>query len=131
MFSVEALRQLFSVEALLAVNTGVFILLVIRIWNGSPAMFAQWIAYRRAKAEEKTAEYSRLRNENKRIDDRCIKLEERVDSVEEAERRCRAELVEKERRIANLEGLQQGRGEARQELTILESAKRLGDDKSE
>lgn len=90
-----------------------FGLLVLRMWNGAPAMFAQWIAYRRAKAEEKAADWSRLR-------DHCTFLIE-------AEERCRVELNEVKGRLASLEGWMAGQGQARQEAAGVVALDRLKD----
>lgn len=111
-----ALRQIFSLESAAWIFVAVVSLFVMRMWNGAPAMFAQWIAYKRAKAEEKAADWSRLR-------DHCAFLIE-------AEERCRTELGEVERRLAKLEGYAEGQGNARQEaagIVALERARRRDD----
>lgn len=119
MISAEALRQFFSVQTFLGVQTAALILLVVRVWNGSPAMFAQWLAYRRAKAEEKHADFNRLREEITRLD--ASAKESR-----QAEARCNDELLDVKKRLAVVEGYQIGRGQAAQDVAILQGGSRLG-----
>lgn len=111
-----AVRDILSVEGAAWTGTLVLALFVLRMWNGAPAMFEQWISYRRAKAEEKAADWSRLR-------DHC-------NFLIEAEERCRAELGDVERRLAKLEGYAEGQGNARQEAAGIVAIERLGQDKS-
>lgn len=117
-------------------TTGSVILLVIRVWNGIPKFMEQWLALRAAKAAEKAADWSRMRdllndqgNILKGQGNEITRLGEEVKRSREAERNCEEELADKERRIATLEGLNMGRGQARQEAAIIESAKRIVDDK--
>lgn len=107
-----AVRDILSVEGAAWTGTLVLALFVLRMWNGAPAMFEQWISYRRAKAEEKAADWSRLR-------DHC-------NFLIEAEERCRAELGDVERRLAKLEGYAEGQGNARQEAAGIVAIERLG-----
>lgn len=113
-----ALRQIFSLENAAWVGVALCFLFIARMWNGAPAMFQQWIAYRKAVAEEKQAHWVPLLAENKRLDERCIRLEK-------AEERCRDELMDVKGRISVLEGYQIGKGQLRQELTIIEATERL------
>lgn len=118
MDDVNSLRQIFSVaNAAWAVVTIAF-LFAVRMWNGAPAMFEQWVALRRANAEEKAADWSRLRDENKRLDDRCIRLEA-------AEERCRIELSSVKERLSTLEGYMAGQGRASQEAAGIVAIERL------
>src|SRR5688572_20891768 len=59
----DAIGQILSVEGAAWTATIIIGLLVARIWSASPAMFAQWIEYRRAKAAEKSADWDRIRAE--------------------------------------------------------------------
>jgi hypothetical protein len=111
MLNVDALRQFFSVQGAAWTSTCILALFVVRMWNASPAMFAQWIAYRRLRAEERTADWTRRGDEIKRLSD--------------AEQRCVAELLDVKKRLATLEGYQIGRGQAAQDVTIFEGSKRL------
>lgn len=110
----------------------VLCLVAVRVWSGLPNFMDRWLALKAARAAEKAADWTRMRDlikdqggEIKRINSRCT-------AVEEAEQKCREELVvtkadlaDKELRIARLEGYQIGRGEAAQQVTILESTKRM------
>lgn len=99
-------------------SAGIFALLAIRVWSGIPNLMEKWLAFRIARAAEKTADWDRRGDELNRLDARCIKLEE-------AEQKCRDELADAKERIAVLEGYQIGRGAVRQELTIIESTDRV------
>lgn len=129
MADAEALRQIFSVPTAAWTGVALLALFIWRMWNGSPAMFQQWIEYRKAKAAEKAADWKRLRDEISRGDERYARLEGRADKLEEAEQQCREDLASAKERIATLEGLNMGRGMARQEAAIIESAKRITDEK--
>ena len=113
-----AVGQMFSVEVAAWSATAILLLFVIRMWNGSPAMFAQWIEWRRLKAAEKASDWTRLRDE--------------IDRLSEAEKACRADhaksvrdhadtvtkLADATHRIAALEGYYFGQGSARQEAVV-------------
>lgn len=113
MVDVQAVKDLFSVESASWASFAVLCLLVARVWNGSPAMFAQWLAYKRAKAEEKAAAYNQLR-------DHC-------NFLMDAEERCRTELNEVKSRLAALEGYMAGQGKASQEAAGIVAIERLRD----
>lgn len=119
----DALRSIFSLQSAAWTGIAILFLFLVRLWKGLPAVFAQWVAWRQVKALEKAADWTRLRDENKRLDDRCKRLEV-------SEEKCRSELADLQTRLAIVEGYQIGRGEAAQEVTIIESGKRLGKDKS-
>jgi hypothetical protein len=112
----------FSLEGAAWTATAFIGLLVVRVWNGSPAMFAQWIAYRRAKAEERASDWTRLRNDNARLDERCQRLEI-------AEERCREELANVKARVCALEGYELGKGKARQDAAGIVAVERLEADR--
>lgn len=113
MADVLALRQILSVESAAWVAVALLFLFVMRMWNGAPAMFQQWIAYKRAKAEEKAADWSRLR-------DHC-------NFLMQAEEKCRSELNDVKGRLANLEGYMAGQGRASQEAAGIVAIERLKD----
>lgn len=120
----QALQQIFSLESAAWSAVGLLFLFVIRLWNGSPAMFAQWIAYRRARAEEKAADWLRLREE--------------IGRLAEAEERCRkdfralhAEHMRVLERIASLEGYMAGQGQARNEAAGVVAMERLAQRKGD
>ena len=106
-----ALKQILSIESAAWVAVAFFFVFIVRMWNGGPAMFQQWIAYKRAKAEEKASDWSRLR-------DHCSFLME-------AEERCRTELNEVKSRLATLEGYMAGQGKASQEAAGVVALERL------
>lgn len=106
-----ALRQIFSLESAAWIAVAIIFLFVVRMWNGAPAMFEQWIAYKRAKAEEKSADWARLR-------DHCSFLMK-------AEENCRSELNEVKGRLATLEGYMAGQGKASQEAAGVVALERL------
>lgn len=116
------LARIFTLEGAAWASTFLIAVLVVRLWSGSPAMFAQWIEYRRAKAAERAADWTRLRDENKRLDERCRRLEV-------AEERCRDELGEVKTRLSTLEGYELGRGKAAQEASNIVAIERLEADK--
>lgn len=103
-------------------SAGVLALLAIRIWSGIPHLMEKWLAFRIARAAEKTADWNRRGDELNRLDARCVKLEQ-------AEQRCRDDLADAKQRIAVLEGYQIGKGQLRQELTIIDATERMEKDK--
>lgn len=111
-----ALKEIFSLESAAWIAVAILFLFVVRMWNGAPAMFEQWIAYKRAKAEEKSADWSRLR-------DHCSFLMQ-------AEENCRAELNDVKGRLATLEGYMAGTGRAAQEAAGIVAIERLGRDEN-
>lgn len=120
MFDAEALRQMFSIQSAAWTFVALIFLFIWRMWNGAPAMFAQWIAYRTHKASEKAAHWNRLQVEIARLS--------------EAERKCRADFdelhdgfVKVKAEIAELRGYQAGYGRASQEAAGVVAIERLGD----
>jgi len=116
MIDALAIKQIFSLESAAWIAVSILFLFVMRTWNGAPAMFQQWVAYKKAKAEEKAADWSRLR-------DHCNFL---ID----AEERCRTELNEVKTRLATLEGYMAGQGQARQEAAGVVALDRLTDQRN-
>ncbi len=110
--------RIFSVRGAAWTATIFIGFLVMRLWSSSPAMFQQWIEYKKAKASEKAADWTRLRDENKRIDERCQRLET-------AEERCRNELILVKERLAVLEGYEIGQGKSRQEAANIVAQERI------
>jgi hypothetical protein len=81
-------------------------------------MFAQWIAYKQAKAAEKAAHWNRLQTE--------------ITRLSEAERQCRQdfdklhdEFVEMKSTLSELRGYQAGYGRAHQEAAAIVASERL------
>jgi Tfp pilus assembly protein PilN len=118
------LERFFTITGAAWTATGFIGLLVIRMWSGAPAVFAQWVAYRRAKAEERSADWTRLRDENARLDGRCQRLEI-------AEEKCRDELADVKQRLSALEGYELGKGKARQDAANIVAIERLQDEKKD
>lgn len=116
----DVLDQIFSLQTAAWTANAILLLFVVRMWNGAPAMFAQWIAYRRAKAEEKSSDWSRLREEITRLDSRCDDLQTEVDECRKREGDWMGRAIAAESALA-------GRGQAAQEVTILQSKRRLAD----
>jgi hypothetical protein len=112
--------QFFTVGTAAWTSTCLLALLVARLWNGAPAMFQQWIEWRRLVAAAKTADWDRRGEELARLDERCIRLEE-------AEQTCREELANAKGRIAVLEGYQIGQGMAAQQAAGVVALDRLKD----
>lgn len=117
MLSLESLRHLFSLQSAAWTSTAILFLLAVRMWNGAPAMFAQWIAYRQAKAAERSGDWSRLRAEITRLDERCDHLQKEVDE-------CREREAEWMHRAIAAEAFQLGEGEALQKAQRIVSADR-------
>lgn len=118
MIDEAALHSIFSVQSAAWTATALLAVFVVRMWNGSPAMFEQWIAYRTAKAAEKAADWNRLRDEIKRLS--------------EAEKQCRgdymllhAQHMEVLSRLTSLEGYMAGQGKASQEAAGIVAIERL------
>lgn len=93
--------------------TTILALVVMRLWSSLPQLLDKWLAFRSAKSAERAADWTRLRDE--------------VIRLGAGEARCRQELADVTRRLAQLEGFAAGRGEARQEAAIIESARRIVD----
>lgn len=111
-FDADALRQIFSVQSAAWTFTALIFLFVWRMWNGAPAMFSQWIAYKQAKAAEKAAHWNRLQTEITRLSD--------------AERQCRqdfdklhSDFIDIKAQLSELRGYQAGYGRAHQEAAAI------------
>lgn len=94
-----------------------FGLLVVRLWSSIPQLLDKWLAFRTAKAAEKAADWTRIRDE--------------VIRLSEAEERCRRELADVTRRLAEIEGYELGRGKARQDAANIVALDRLQNDTKE
>lgn len=132
-FDSDALSQILNPTTGTFTIAGLIALGLWRFWNGLPAVMAQWIAWRQTVASQKLAreqqihdakheDWTRLRDEVSRIDNRCKALEEE-------NHECRQNLAAAIHRIAQLEGYQLGRGQAAQEAQRFESTQRIVDDK--
>lgn len=124
-----ALKQIFSIQSAAWAGIALLFLLIVRMWNGAPAMLETWILWRQSRAAEKASDWHRLREEIRRLS--------------EAEERCRrdyAELHRKHmelhqeyadlgRRVAELEGYHIGQGRASQEAAGIVALERMKDKK--
>jgi hypothetical protein len=113
-----AVNQILSVRGALWTLVLIVSMFIIRMWNGSPAMFQQWIEYRKARAAEKSADWDRLRAE--------------IIRLSEAERQCREDydklfeqLMELRKQLSHLEGYMAGQGKAAQEAAGIVAIERL------
>lgn len=88
-----ALREVFSLTSGIWTMVAILALGVWRMWNGLPAVMAQWIAWRQQKQAEqlaklqatedaKSADWSRLRDEVARLAGRIEYLEGKVAECE-------------------------------------------------
>lgn len=114
-----------------AVGTGIIFLIGAAIWSRIPAFMAQWLEFKKARAAEKAADWTRLRDEIRFLgaalqSEREERRIERIEQQAENER-CRSELAAAVRRIAELEGFMMGQGHARAEAQTIVSIERLTD----
>lgn len=109
----------------MAVIAAAAVLFVFRAWNGVPAFMAQLLEIKKAAAAEKAADWTRLRDEIIRLDQRFRDERERSDRRQEAQEleneKCRRDLAELRDEHANekaervrLERLMLAEGEIRQ-----------------
>lgn len=127
-----ALKQIFSLQSATWTIAALIALFIIRLWNGAPAMFAQWVEWRKAVAEAKTAEasrvaaekaadWSRLRDEIVRLSDAERKCREDFDALHERfierEKAHFLEMGEVKNELSVLRGYMEGLGNARQEAS--------------
>lgn len=134
----RALASIFSLTTGVWTIAGILALTTWRIWNGLPAVMAQWVAWRQAKmadklareqaaAEAKAADWSRLRGEVDRLLGRVDTLEEKCDKLEGEVDACRQREAEWMRRAIEAEAALMGRGRADQEAQLIVSAERQKD----
>lgn len=95
---------------------GVFALLAVVL----TALIRAWPAIR-AKVNEAR------RDQDAATDHLLDRYEKRLAALEESEARCRKELAETERRVAELEGFMMGQGKARQDAANIVAVERLTD----
>lgn len=129
----DLLARVFSLTSGVWTIAGLLFLFLLRVWTSVPAIMEKWIEWRKVKAAEKASDWTRLRDEIVRLSnmlhgERNEASDFRREQLAENER-CREELASALTRIAVLEGYEQGRGEARQEVAVLSSAARLIEEK--
>lgn len=136
----SALARLFSLEAGVWSIAAILMLGVWRMWNGLPAVMAQWVAWRQTKLtaqlarekainEAKDQDWARLRDEVGRLVGRVQSLEGKCDTLESEVDACRQREGEWMRRAIEAEAALMGRGRADQEAQRIVSAERQADAK--
>lgn len=125
-----ALRQIFSLQSATWTIAALLSLFLLRLWNGAPAMFAQWVEWRKTvaaaraaeaarNAAEKAADWTRLRDEIVRLSDAERKCREDFDALHdrfiEREQAHTDEMASLRNEVAQLRGYMEGRGNAAQE----------------
>lgn len=125
----EALRAIFSVENAAWTATLLLMLFLVRMWNGAPAVFAQWIEWRRSIAEAQAAERKQTA-EDKAAD--WGRLREEISRLTEAEQKCRESFdqlhdnfLNLRQELADLRGYLAGQGRASQEAAGIVAIERL------
>lgn len=109
-----------AIDQILSYRLAAFLVVVInglvafRLWVILPALFQHWLAKRRAVAEEKAADWGRLRDEVKRLSERLKEEEDECVDLRRALRECESSGAEWMRRAIKSEAFQQGRAEVRQ-----------------
>jgi len=112
-----ALSQMFSTTSAAWVAVFILALFVARLWSGAPAVLDKWLAWRAAKAAERSAYWDRLLQEIGRLDDRCDHLQKEVDACREREGEWMA-------RATAADAYQLGEGEALQKAQRIVSTER-------
>lgn len=118
MVDANALKQIFSLQSAAWTGVALLFLFVVRMWSGAPAMLEQWVALRRARAEERAADWVRLREE--------------ITRLSKAEQQCREDYaslhtkhMEVVERLTVLESYHIGQGKAAQEAAGIVAIERL------
>lgn len=115
MSSEGALAQIFSTAGAAWTATTILALVALRMWSGLPQLLDKWLAYRTARAAEKAADWTRLRDEIERLQAWCSELQKEVDE-------CRRREGEWMARAIAAEAAHLGFGEAHQEAQRILSA---------
>ena len=106
-----------ALDSIFSIRNGVWslvVLVIATIWRGWPAFLGSWVARRKALAEEKAADWVRLRDEVKRY-------LERLTEVEGRHAQCEADLrAEREARINAIAALNDALAGERAERMRLE-----------
>lgn len=90
------------------------------VLRSGPSFLERWNERLRDKDAAKAGDWSRLRGEIKRLDERCAQIEER-------EQECQHNLADALQRIGQLEGYNLGIGEAHQTAQRIVSSERAKD----
>jgi hypothetical protein len=122
-----------ALNAILSTRNGVWTLVVLvfillwRGWQYVPAIITAWSARRKALADEKDADWTRIRGEAKLYADEAHRYSDRLAAVERREDECREQLRDALHRLAQVEGFMMGQGKARQEAANIVAIERLTD----
>lgn len=109
--------RLYSATTFLA---AIFAANVVALFKAWPLIMARINERHRDKEAGKSGDWSRLRAEITRLDERCDHLQREVDE-------CREREGEWMQRAITAEAYRLGRGQAAQDVTIFEATKRLKD----
>ena len=130
MVDAQAIKQLFSTE-----NTtlGIFFvvcLFVWRMWHSGPAVGETWILWQQTKAAQKVSDWSRLRDEIRRLSEAEVRCRKDYDDLHRKHMELHQEYADLGRRVAELEGYNVGQGRASQEAAGIVAIERMkGKDK--
>ncbi len=91
---------------------------MVALFKSWPAIMAKVNEARRDSEAAKAGDWTRLRGEIDRLDERCAQIEER-------EQECQRQLTDALHRIGELEGYNLGVGKANQEAAGIVAAERL------
>lgn len=126
-----ALKQILSIQNAAWIAVALLFLFIVRMWNGAPAMLETWILWQQSKSAEKVSDWSRLREEIRRLSDSERECRERFDSLHrrfiEREEAHHREIAELRSEVGELRGYLTGQGKASQEaagVVALERSKR-------
>lgn len=129
MVDAGAVSDIFSLTS--AAWSGVLVLGIIawRLWNGLPAVMAQWVAWRQAKLAAQLAREKAI-NEAKdtdwtRLRDEVGRLSGRVETLEREVAACHDREFEWMSRALRAEAINQGQGEVRQAAAAASAEVRL------
>lgn len=110
----DLLPHILQLGPLYAVALAVSVVII----RAGPSFMQRWNERLRDLSRAKAGDWSRLRGEIARLDERCRLIESREED-------CRRELAGAVGRIAELEGYNAGQGRAAQEAQLIVSAERL------
>lgn len=122
MVDAAVLREILSLESAAWAAVAMLFLLVVRMWNGAPAIMETWILYKQSREAAKAGDWHRLREEIRRLSE----SEERCRRDYQQLHRQHMEVIE---RLSALEGYMAGQGKASQEAAGIVALERLKDKK--
>lgn len=120
-----ALKQIFSIQSAAWAVVALIFLLIVRMWNGAPAMLETWILWRQSKAAEKASDWHRLRDEIRRLSEAEERCRSDFANLHRKHMELHQEYADISRRVAELEGWQTGQGRASQEAAGVVALERM------